>query len=393
MTRRSLVTTLATGIAAVAAAPAVLRGRFRIFGQSPREYSERAIRLVGETAVIDLLNEFRFADYAEHPPKSDLWLRSPRTMTKTDYEPYRASGTRVLALGHLPGDYDGAVRFFADWNGFIAGNDEWFLRVADTGDIERARKSGKVGLLLTFQNSDHFRTTADVSTFFGLGQRLSQLTYNATNRIGSGFLAENDAGITPFGALIIAQMNMVGMAVDVSHCGDRTTLDALAAAKKPMLFSHASCRALVPDHMRCKTDEMIVKMANTGGVMGIPMLRFMIRRDEPVTIEHVLDHFDHVAKLVGVEHVAIGSDMDILGNPNPINVPQGIARPQDQPNFSRYRYHEDSEGRITIRGLDHPKRAYDLTEGLIRRGYSDAHIGLMLGGNWSRALGAIWPAT
>jgi membrane dipeptidase len=146
----------------------------------------------------------------------------------------------------------------------------------------------------------------------------------------------------------------------------------------------------VPGHLRCKTDEMIANMARTGGVMGIPMIRFMIKLDEPVSIENVLDHFDHVRTLAGVEHVGVGSDLDLVGNPNPVHTPGGNDMPSGQHNFDRYHVHADADGRLTIRGLDHPKRMYDLTEGLIRRKYSDANIEAILGGNWRRVLATIW---
>src|SRR4029077_19042344 len=198
---------------------------------------------------------------------------------------------------------------------------------------------------LTFQDSTHFRSPADVATFFGLGQRISQLTYNFNNRIGSGFLEQRDGGLSVFGLSIMERMHQVGMAVDVSHCGDQTTLDALAAATKPVIFTHATARGLVPGHLRCKTDEAIQKMAKSGGVMGIAMIRFMVRDSEPVTIEHVLDHVDYVARLAGLEHVAIGSDLDIVGNPNAVNG-AGAFDPRSQSNFSRYQYHEDGDGAI-----------------------------------------------
>jgi membrane dipeptidase len=390
VTRRAAIATIAAGAAAVAGAPAILRGRFQLFAGSPVEYSARAVRLVERTVVIDMLNQFRFADYAEHPPKSELWLRTPRSFTEADFQQYRTSGIRVFALGAGTPNYDAAIRYYADWNGFIAGYTDWFTRIESAGDFERLKKSNKVGIMLTFQNADHFRTADDVNTFYSLGQRVSLLTYNSTNRLGSGFLADTDSGLTPFGAEIVARMNQVGMAVDLSHCGDKTTLDGIAATKKPAIFTHASCRALVPGALRCKTDEMITNMAKTGGVMGIPLIRFMIKIDEPVTQEHVLDHFDYVAKLVGVEHVGVGGDLDLVGNPNPVHSPSGNDMPSNQHNFDRYHVHQDADGRITIRGLDHPKRIYDLTEGLIRRKYSDANIEAILGGNWSRVLSSIW---
>ncbi|HSG47582.1 MAG TPA: membrane dipeptidase, partial [Longimicrobiales bacterium] len=194
---------------------------------------------------------------------------------------------------------------------------------------------------------------------------------------------------TVFGADIVARMNQVGMAVDVSHCGDRTTLDAIAASTRPVVFSHASARALLPGHLRCKTDEAIRAMAATGGVIGINFIRFMVRLQEPVTVEHVLDHFDYVARLVGVEHVGIGSDLDIEGNASPLRPPDDPPS-FDAPNFDRYQMHMNENGRESIAGLDHTKRVFDLTEGLIRRGYSDADISLMLGGNFRRVLSEIW---
>jgi len=385
VTRRAAL--CAMGLA-MAGAPAVLRGRYRLFAQLAVEYSARAIRLVQSTTVVDLLNQFQCPDFSVRPPTIEQWLTVPGSFTADDAARYRESGITVFALGHGAGDYDRAIRFYADWNGFLAAHSDWFTRIDDVSDFARARASGKVGVMLTFQDSTHFRTPDDVRTFFGLGQRISQLTYNFNNRIGSGFLEQRDGGLSVFGLSILERMQQVGMAVDVSHCGDQTTLDALAAAKKPVIFTHATARALVPGHLRCKTDEAIQMMAKTGGVMGIAMIRFLVRDVEPVTVAHVIDHVQHVAKLVGVEHVAIGSDMDVVGNPNAVN--GGGFDPRSQPNFSRYQYHEDSDGAITIKGLNHSRRVFDLTEGLIRRGYSDADIGLILGGNAVRVLSSIW---
>jgi membrane dipeptidase len=200
--------------------------------------------------------------------------------------------------------------FFAQWNGFFAAHPDLLLRINSTADIERAHQMHRTGIMLTMQNSTHFQTPRDVDEFFGLGQRISQLSCNTNNGIGSGFLERRDGGLSVFGASIMKRMEEVGMGVDVSHCRDQTTLDALQAAKKPVLFTHAACRAIVRNVTRNKTDEAIRLMAKTGGVMGIDFIRFMVRDREPVTTENVLDHFDYVRKLVGVEHLATGSDLD-----------------------------------------------------------------------------------
>jgi membrane dipeptidase len=370
-------------------AAAILSNRFRLFAQSSVKYSARAIRLVEESPVVDLLNQFLFEDFAEKPPKIDRWLDHPETFRKADSEPYLNSGINVFALGSGARDYEAGLRFFARWNGFLAAHPDLLLRVTSVTDIEGAHQTRRTGIMITLQDSTHFRTPSDVDEFFGLGQRISQLTYNFNNRIGSGFLERRDGGLSVFGASIMKRMEGVGMAVDLSHCADQTTLDALEAATKPVLFTHATCRALIPTLTRAKTDDAIRQMAKTGGVMGIDFIRFMVRDREPVGIENALDHFDYVRKLVGVEHVAIGSDLDLVGNGNPVG--GGGFNPASQPNFERYGFHVDKADHVAVTGLDHPKRTFDLTDGLIRRGYSDAEIRAILGGNAIRVLGAVWP--
>jgi membrane dipeptidase len=375
--------------AALAGASAVLRGRFQLFAQSRAEYSARAIQLVAETTVVDLLNQFRFPDYSEKPgDKLDYWLTKPGSFTASDAATYQSSGINVFALGEGASDYEDGLRFFAKWNGFLAAYSDLLLRIDDAADFARVRNDKKIGIMLTMQESSHFRGPDDIDEFFALGQRISQLTYNFNNRIGSGFLEQRDGGLSVFGLSIMERMEKVGMGVDLSHCGDQTTLDALDAAKRPALFTHATCRALNEGHLRAKTDEAIRKLAKTGGIMGIAFIRFLVRDREPVTLANVLDHFDYVRKLVGVEYLAVGSDLDVVGNGNTIG---GSGKgPEAQPNFDRYRYHVEKPQRVATTGLDHPKRIFDLTEGLIARGYSDADIKLILGGNAVRVLGKIW---
>jgi len=182
---------------------------------------------------------------------------------------------------------------------------------------------------------------------------------------------------------IIERMNKVGMAVDVSHCGDRTTLDAFEISKKPVLITHSNCRALVPGHPRLKTDEAIKKVGEAGSVMGITGVRMFVKGDEPTTVEHVLDHFDYVRKLIGPEHLGVGSDMDLYGYDA---MPAELNKQLRAAYKGSYAFRE----KIDIEGLNHPKRMFDLTEGLIRRKYTDADIEGILGGNFERVLTQIW---
>ncbi len=390
MNRRAALRTLAHTAVAASVAPAVLRGRYRLFAQSPAEYSARTIALMRESTVIDMLCQFAFDDFRRPGgPQMMQWLRDPRTFTAEDFAVFRDSGVSVVALGSGPGSYDDAMRFYAQWNGFIASNSQWFTRIDDAGDLTSVKASGKVGVLLSAQISDHFRTPADVDTFYGLGQRVSQLTYNLQSRIGAGFLENRDGGLTAFGHDIVARMEKVGMVVDLSHCADQTTLDALDAATRPPVFTHASARALLPNCSRCKTDDALKKLAAKGGVVGIPMIRFMIRPAPPVTVQHVADHVEHLFKLIGPEHVGIGSDLDMGGLSNGMPA-TGQPDISSQPNFARYGAYMTADGMANVDGLNHPKRVFDLTEALVQRKHTDADIKAVLGGSFARVLKEVW---
>ncbi len=178
-------------------------------------------------------------------------------------------------------------------------------------------------------------------------------------------------------------MNRVGMTVDVSHCADTTTLDAFEASRKPVAVTHSNCRALNPGYKRAKTDEAILKMADTGGVMDVTTLRAFVRDKDPVTVEHVIDHIDRVAKLTSIEHVGIGSDADLAAY-GEVGMKDYLTAPPHVQDL--YRFRET----IDVIGLDHPQRMFDLTEALIRRGYSDEHIELIMGGNFARMLAQTW---
>lgn len=119
VSRRAAIGTLGT---ALIGAPAVLRGRYRVFAQSRHEYSARAIAIMQQAVVVDLLNQFLFPDFSEKPPKIDRWLRQPHAFAEADAAAYRQSGIDAFCLGHGAGSCEQAIRFFADWNGFMAGS-------------------------------------------------------------------------------------------------------------------------------------------------------------------------------------------------------------------------------------------------------------------------------
>ena len=379
VTRRQFVT---LGAGAAAAFPFINLGSYSLFAESSTVYSDRAIRLVNESLVMDMLSLLDMGRLFEGAINGT----DPARFTREELLAIRESGIDVFhpatGMGG-PGVQLDVMNHMAIYNGLVAEHPDLLMRIDSVADIDEVRDNGKIGILLGIQNSSHFKSPQDVSRYYYVGQRISQLTYNTQNMIASGSTDRVDGGISDFGKSIVEAMNEIGMAVDVSHCGDQTTLDAFELSSRPVLITHSNCRALAPGHPRCKTDEAIQKMAAGGGVMGVTAVRNFVRNEEPTTIEHYIDHIEHIIKLVGIEHAGIGTDADLAGYDA---LPAEIYDQLKAGYKSSYAFRD----KIDIEGLDHPKKMYDITEALIRRGYGDDNIRAILGENFRRVLGEIW---
>jgi membrane dipeptidase len=344
--------------------------------QARRKYPKKVVDIVERSLVIDMLAplklDFRPEAYAE-------------PLSEADAAAFRACGItgfhNSIGVGGASA-YEDALAFLAAWSGFAGRNADVFSLVGTASDLDKAKKQGKIAVIMGLQNADQFREVKDVKAFYEFGLRCAQLTYNSQNLIGSGSTEREDGGISDYGVAIIKAMNEVGMLIDVSHSGDRTTLDAIELSPRPIAITHSNCRAL-NNHPRLKTDEAIKKLAAKGGVMGITGVRMFVRDKEPTTIENIIDHIDHVAKLVGIEHVGIGSDSDLNGYDH---MPADQYKQLKASYKSSYAFRD----KIDTDGFDHPLKTYDLTAALLRRGYGDRDIEAVLGGNFRRLLGESW---
>jgi membrane dipeptidase len=365
-------------VAALAAGVPLLNlGAFQAFAATtPRKYSARAVKVVERSLVIDMLGVLKidFTPEAYASPMSDEVAAMFRSCGINAF--HHSIGTGG------PSAVEESLEFLAAWQGYVGRNSNVFTLVGRASDLERAKADKRIAVIMGLQNSEHFRTVADVKRFYQLGQRCSQLTYNSQNLIGSGSTDRVDGGVSDFGAEIIKAMNEVGMLIDVSHCGDRTTLDAIELSPRPIAITHSNCRAL-NNHPRLKTDEAIQKLAAKGGVMGITGVRNFVRDREPTTVEHIVDHIDHVVRLVGIEHVGIGTDSDLNGYDD---MPPDQRKKLLDMYKSSYAFRE----KLDTDGFDQPQKIFDLTEALIRRGYSDENMTAILGGNFRRLLGGTW---
>ncbi len=359
--------------ATVCAFPMVNTGLYQVHAAVPKRYAKRVVDLVKASTIIDMLGPLtlgaRSAFYANR-------LDEQKTAD------FRASGITAFhnatGIGG-PEAYERTLTFIAGWAGFVGRNTHLFSLVNRAEDIDRAKGEDRIAVILGLQNAEHFRRVDDVKAFYELGQRCSQLTYNTQNRIGSGCTDRADGGLSDYGVAIVKAMNEVGMLVDTSHCGDRTTLDAIAASPVPIAITHSNCRA-VNNHPRTKTDEAIKALGAKGGVMGITGVRMFVTATEPTTIGHMVDHIDHVAKLIGMDHVGIGSDADLYGYDK--MEPEAYARMK-----AGYKGSYAFRDKIDIEDFSGPTKMYNLVEELVRRNYSDDNIRAVLGGNFRRLLG------
>lgn len=377
LSRRSLLSQGLTTAASAWTLPLIGNGAARASADGAR-YSARAVDLVRKSVVIDML--------------APIWLPQDldpdghaKPLPEQVRRDWRRSG--ITAINHAvgisgPDAFENALKWMAGWNGLVSRHGGTFVGVDDVRDIALAKRTDRIAVIRGIQNSDHFRSVEDVKLFHGLGQRVSLLTYNEQNLLGSGSTERGDGGLSNYGIAIVKAMNEAGMLVDVSHSGDRTVLDAIEASSKPIAIGHANCRAL-NDHPRARTDEAIRKLASKGGVIGIAAIRPFVKAEDPTTIEDLVDHYDHVVRLVGVEHVGIGSDSDLYGYDA---LPPAILEAMKAGYSAQYKFRPKND----IEAFSHPLKIYDLTEAFIRRGYTDAQIQLILGGNFVRLFKQTW---
>ncbi|HYZ87013.1 MAG TPA: membrane dipeptidase, partial [Bryobacteraceae bacterium] len=222
LTRRDLLASCAKAGLLSAGAPFVARRELSLNGAPARTYSTRTIDLINDSLVVDMLGLLTL-DWA----KQKRWLEHPESFEATEWAKFKRSGITVFhpAIEYPctePRVFTKAL--FENWARFAQTNSRHFQTVFSACCLTAARKTGRVALVLGTQNSSHFEQISDVEFFYGLGQRVSQLTYNSRNNIGNGCTEYPDSGLTDFGSAVVSEMNRVGMAIDVSHAGDHTTL-------------------------------------------------------------------------------------------------------------------------------------------------------------------------
>ncbi len=270
-------------------------------------------------------------------------------------------------------------------------NPDRYLVVRRHADIQRAKASGALGLVLGFQTTEMLgEDLSRLAVFRGLGVRIVQLTYNARSLYGDGCLEPANAGLSNLGRGAVARMNALGIAVDTSHCGQRTTAEAIEASAKPILISHAGCRAVF-DNPRNKDDAALRALAEKGGVAGIYLMPYLSAGPGPITVDDLLRHVDHAVGVCGEDHVGIGSDQGIVPIDDNAEYRRKLREEIEARKKAGVSAPGESVGRPPfIPELNTTTRMEAIATVLSARGYQTPAIEKILGGNFHRVLGEIW---
>jgi membrane dipeptidase len=256
-------------------------------------------------------------------------------------------------------------------------------------DIEHAKKEGKVAIIAGMQDSIPFEKDLDlIRVFHKLGIRVVQLAYFKQNYLGAGCVERKDHGLSDLGVEAVRELNRLGILIDVSHCGEKTAMDAVEASKDPIAITHATPATLV-ELPRAKSDELIKAVAEKGGIIGqVIWSPFCERRDKMgirPTVDDFIEIVTYLVNLVGVNHVGLGLDL----------VPFWTKKDYDEfmPKFGveLIRPHKPTSFEEKyVAGFDSISDIIKITEGLIKHGYSDEEVKKILGENWLRLFKKVW---
>jgi len=253
--------------------------------------------------------------------------------------------------------------------------------VRTTADIARAKAENKTGIILGFQNAHPFEDNLGyIEVFKNLGVQVVQICYNTQNLVGTGCY-ERDGGLSGYGREVIAEMNRVGILVDLSHVGANTSSDTIKASTKPVCYSHC-CPSALKDHPRNKSDEQLLEIVEAGGFVGVTMFSPFLKNGPESTIENYIEAIDYVVSVIGEDKVGIGTDFT-----------QGFGTEFfDHITHDKGRYRQLTQfGKVVnpagIRTIgDFP----NLTAAMQQAGWADSRIKKIMGENWIKVFDQVW---
>lgn len=289
---------------------------------------------------------------------------------------YAASGVSFVSI-NVGMDFNAqadVVKTLAYLRRWIAAHPDEVVIAGRADDVLAAKAAGRLAVAFDLEGSEPLDGSVDmVSLYFDLGVRQMLMAYNRNSRAGGGCM-DDDSGLTELGVRVVEEMNRVGMLVDCSHTGYRTTMEIMELSSAPVVFSHSNPRGLW-DHRRNIADEQIVACAGTGGVVGINGVGIFLG-DNDTRSERVVDHVIYVAELVGPEHVGLGIDY--------------CFDDEEFQEFVRKNPGVFPAGEFEFTGFAEPEQVPEIAELLVRRGLTRGEVLAVLGGNFLRVARQVW---
>ncbi len=324
-------------------------------------------------------------DCNSSPPEGRLPL------PQADLDMVRGSGIDVVkySIGGINDDFPTTVATIAHVQRLIEMYPAYFTQARVAGDFARAKAEGKLGIILSFESVEMLQGRIEsLELFRNLGVRVMQLSYNRKSPFAAGVMEPEGGGLTPLGRQAVAEMNRLGIAIDLSHANPATTADVLDLSTKSPVMTHAGCAA-IHAHPRNKTDEQLRALADRGGVVGIFDLPYLTASPKQPTVEDYLEHLEHALKVAGEDHVGIGSDTDI----QPLDVSEkGMAelnKQLEQRRSAGLAAPEEDRAPYVV-GLNTPRRIEIIADQLLKRGYPAGVVEKVIGANFARAFADIW---
>ena len=291
---------------------------------------------------------------------------------------YKRSGVDIASLniGYDVVPWENTVLVAAHFRNWVRERSDQYLLIETVADIEAAQASGRLGILFDIEGGCALnKTISMVELYYELGVRWMLIAYNLNNALGGG-CQDDDQGLTDFRRKVLDEMARVGMVACCSHTGYRTAMEVMEHSANPVIFSHSNPFG-VWEHARNIKDEQIRACAETGGVIGINGIGVFLGRNDSRT-STITRHIDYVVQLVGAEHVGISLDyvfdqqeLDDFLKKNPDTFPPELG-------------YRDGLEMVT------PEQTPEIVESLIKLGYSDQDLRLILGGNLRRIAQRVW---
>ncbi len=264
---------------------------------------------------------------------------------------------------------------------------DFIVRGETLDDIRRAKENGQIAFIASLEAATAIENEVDrLDILYGLGIRQSGIAYSEANTLGSGLKEARDGGLTEFGRQAVRRMNKLGIAIDVSHSGDQTSLDTIEVSEKPIFITHAGARGLW-DTKRMKPDVVLKAMAAKGGVIGIEAAPHttLTKKHPKHSIESYMEHFEYCVDLIGIDHVAFGPDTlfgDHVGLHHYFAKQLSIKSAHGAQAFEEVEF---------VDGIENPAEAFpNIVRWLVKHDYSDGDIAKTIGGNVMRVLQEAW---